>query len=536
MSELPEGWTETKLGDVCKVVRGITFPASAKQDSQTPDNVCCLRTTNVQKEVDWDDIYFVSKDYVKRDDQFIKISDILMSMANSYELVGKVSVVRKLPYLTTFGAFISAIRPFPVIEAQYLFHTLRTAKTQSELREGSSQTVNIANISVSRLSEIEIPLAPLPEQKRIADKIDTLLARVDRCQSHLERVPQILKQFRQSVLAAATSGRLTEDWREAKGRDLSSWNELPAGDLIEKIEAGINVQCDERPPLAHERGLVKISAVTWGKYNDDESKTLPVNHQVPEHTRIKAGDFLISRANTIELVGACVIVEETNRPVYLSDKVLRLVMKDDIKRWMLYWLRSNLGRKQIESLASGNQLSMRNISQANLRIIQVNIPPSDERDEIVRRVERLFAFAARLEARWQFAHGQVASLTPALLAKAFRGELVKQDAEDESAQALLERIRESRELASKEITQRKPVNKKERTKTEVSMLKRNEIKENHLSAILKERGALTAEALWSASQLDIDEFYDQLKNEEAKKLLREVRETDPNAPRLLEAL
>lgn len=177
---------------------------------------------------------------------------------------------------------------------------------------------------------------------------------------------------------------------------------------------------------------------------DEESKTLPKSREVPEHTRIKVGDFLFSRANTIELVGACVIAEQVNRPIYLSDKVLRLVMADDIKKWMLYWLRSAAGRKQIESLASGNQLSMRNISQANLQRIYVKLPSPDERDEIVSRVERLFAFAERLEARWQAGKDLVEQLTPSLLAKAFRGELVEQDPQDEPEEVLLERIRTAR--------------------------------------------------------------------------------------------
>jgi type I restriction enzyme S subunit len=417
---------------------------------------------------------------------------------------------------------------------KYLFYALMNSK-DALLAQGQGGAQQ--NINQGILKAYNIPLAPLDEQKRIAEKLDTLLTRVDSCERHLERVPQILKRFRQSVLAAATSGRLTEDWREKQGRDLSDWTETTVGNLIEDIEAGINYKCEERPPLPHERGLVKISAVTWSEFNDEESKTLPTSRDVPESTRIKVGDFLISRANTIELVAACVIVKQVNRPVYLSDKVLRIVMRDEIKMWLLYWLRSSYGRSQIESLASGNQLSMRNISQANLKLIQVNLPKQDEIDEIVRRVEKLFAYAERLEARYLFASERVERLTPSLLAKAFRGELVEQDAEDESAEVLLERIRVSQETSQTKTKKLKPQRKKkDQTKSEAAMLKRNEIQQNHLSSILKERGRLTAEELWNASQLEIDEFYDQLKAEEENKLLREIRGEDDNSARLLEAV
>ena len=114
-------------------------------------------------------------------------------------------------------------------------------------------------------------------------------------------------------------------------------------------------------------------------------------------------------------------MEKVTRPVYLSDKVLRLVISEEYKKWLLFWLRSQNGRKQIEQLASGNQFSMRNLSQANLKAIAVRLPPSDERAEIVRRVEALFAYADRLEARYTVTSAKVEGLTPALLAKAFRG-------------------------------------------------------------------------------------------------------------------
>ena len=152
MSELPAGWTWSTLQTACAVVRGITFPATAKEPNPTDTNVCCLRTSNIQKQINWKDVYYVDRSYVKREDQFVQPGDVLMSMANSYELVGKVAKVLHVPSPTAFGAFLSAVRPTPAVNGNYLFHFLRTDQVQSELREGSSQTTNIANISVGRLS------------------------------------------------------------------------------------------------------------------------------------------------------------------------------------------------------------------------------------------------------------------------------------------------------------------------------------------------------------------------------------------------
>jgi type I restriction enzyme S subunit len=178
---------------------------------------------------------------------------------------------------------------------------------------------------------------------------------------------------------------------------------------------------------------------------------------VPEKARICVGDFLISRANTLELVGACVIVHQVNRPVFLSDKVLRLVMPDAWKPWLLLNLQSPNGRKEIESRSSGNQLSMRNLSQANLRETPVPIPPIDERDEIVRRTQKLLGFATALEQKCAVAASRVDEVVPSLLSKAFRGELVPQDSNDEPASVLLERIRT--EQGNSAVTKPKRVRK-----------------------------------------------------------------------------
>ncbi len=147
----------------------------------------------------------------------------------------------------------------------------------------------------------------------------------------------------------------------------ANWATCTLGELVERIETGKSVKCDERPPQGLENGLVKISAVTWGEFDENESKTLFDSIHLKPEDKIKTGDFLISRANTLELVGSCVLVKSLSKNLYLSDKVLRLVLSNKAKPWLLVCLRSQAGRQQIESLATGNQLSMRNISQQALK-------------------------------------------------------------------------------------------------------------------------------------------------------------------------
>ena len=124
------------------------------------------------------------------------------------------------------------------------------------------------------------------------------------------------------------------------------------GGFIAAVDASLNFQCDERPPGKAEKGLVEISAVTYGEYGEEESRMLRSDTIALEKNRICIGDILISRAKMIQLVGACVIVKDAVCFLYLSDKILRLVVLDEWKHWLLLSLSSPAGHRQIEGLSS----------------------------------------------------------------------------------------------------------------------------------------------------------------------------------------
>ncbi len=440
MSDLPEGWAYAPLSYLTTKVGSGATPRggeSAYSDSGIP----LIRSMNVvffgfKRQ----GLAFIDERQASAlNNAEVRAGDVLLNITGAS--IGRVTIAPSDMDGARVNQHVCIIRPVDDLDKRFLNAFLSSPIMQEAIGAENYGATRQA-LTKQQVLDFQIPIAPLNEQRRIADRLDALLARVDACRGRLDRIPALIKRFRQAVLAAATSGKLTEEWREARGIT-EEWAEATLGDIISRVEAGLNFQCIERPPVDGERGLVKISAVTWGTYDDDESKTFPPGKDVPESTRIRPGDFLISRANTLELVGACVIVESVRRAVYLSDKVLRLVMDDALKPWVLYVLRSPYGRAQIESLASGNQLSMRNLSQANLRTVKVPLPGDDERAEILRRVETLFAFANRWEARVNAARDAATRITPALLVKAFRGELVPQAPDDEPAAVLLERIRQA---------------------------------------------------------------------------------------------
>ncbi|ABE54523.1 restriction modification system DNA specificity domain [Shewanella denitrificans OS217] len=184
--ELPNGWKWSRLGDFVSIIRGITFPSSEKHRELAPSRVACIRTTNVQDSLEWDDLLYVDRSYVKREEQYLKLGDIVMSMANSRELVGKVSFITHIPVgESSFGGFLSVIRPYQ-FDASFLMSVLRAPLTKNELIGSASQTTNIANISLEKLNPLVIAVPPLEEQHRIVAKVDELMSLCDALEAQTE--------------------------------------------------------------------------------------------------------------------------------------------------------------------------------------------------------------------------------------------------------------------------------------------------------------------------------------------------------------
>ncbi|MCR9820238.1 restriction endonuclease subunit S [Vibrio parahaemolyticus] len=185
--DLPLGWQVSRLGEFVSIIRGITFPASAKHYEPESNLIACLRTANVQTQLDWDDLIYVERSYVKREEQMLAVGDIVMSMANSRELVGKVSYTYFLPKNldVSFGGFLSVIRPYQ-LDSAFLMMVLRSPSVRDELVGSSSQTTNIANISLEKLNPLVVSIPPLKEQHRIVAKVDELMALCDQLEQQTE--------------------------------------------------------------------------------------------------------------------------------------------------------------------------------------------------------------------------------------------------------------------------------------------------------------------------------------------------------------
>lgn len=424
--ELPQGWVTVKLDEVMMPVRGIAFPKEVKAHAPAEGHIACLRTTNVQKNVEWGDLWFIPRQYAKRDDQIIQPLDILISTANSYELVGKVAQVHAMPHQATLGAFISLLRVKTPFDAQFFYYYLSASATQEAIRGFASTTTNISNVSTGKLATLDVVVPPLPEQRRIVAKLEELFSKLDAGVAAVRRTQALLKRYRQSVLHAAVTGELTRAWREQQasiGRDESqlTWKETTIGDVTHNLD-------NKRKPVSK-----KIRAEGDGTYpyygangqtgwiNDfifDEDLVLVVEDETFVG-RIKPFCYKISGKTWVNNHAHVLKAKDTLTTDYLN---------------------YSLSYYPFTPLTTGST-GRKKLTKAALTSAPYQLPSLDEQHKIVAEVERCISVIDALELTLNDELKRAERLRQSILHQAFTGRLVPQDATDEPATVLLARLR-----------------------------------------------------------------------------------------------
>lgn len=324
--------------------------------------------------------------------------------------------------------------------------------------EEATSSVTVGHLSSRDILRIPFPLPPLDEQWRIVEKVEKLLGKFDACQKRLEKIPLILKRFRQSVLSAACSGRLTTNWRKSEEEEA----ELPAGwrwvlleDLLPKGGIfdgpfGSNLKTsDYTASGVRVIRLENIGHLTF--YNAKETYISPEKYEALTKHTVGCGDIIFSSFIADE-IRVCALPQLTTKAIAKADCFCLRPMTDLVDRTFLTF--QLVSRESYNALVESVHGATRpRINTTQLRRLKIRMCPLQEQQEIVRRVEALFKFADQIEARYNKAKAYVDKLAQSILAKAFRGELVEQDPNDEPASVLLERIRGQR--ASSEPTNKK---------------------------------------------------------------------------------
>jgi len=325
------------------------------------------------------------------------------------------------------------------LEPRWIAYLVRT----SAFVEAMSALVQGALYPAVRSKDVRAfttPVAPLPEQQRIADRLDTVLARVDACRDRLARIAPLLKRFRQSVLAAASSGQLTTDWSD--GAKLAWPAPSKLGDFCDVLGGKRLPKGFELTDLDSGYRYVRVTDFSNFSVSSERIKFVPADAaaEIARYT-IGKNDVFISIAGSIGIVGQ---VPEELDGANLTENAAKIVVRSGLlPRFLMYQLASP--RLQDQMHESKIATTQEKLGLFRVKALSIYAPELEEQAEVARRVENLFAFADRLEARLAQAQTAADRLTPSLLAKAFRGELVPQDASDEPAAELLKRLAAQRE-------------------------------------------------------------------------------------------
>lgn len=455
--DLPAGWKEAAIGEV-------TLPYQSIDPTQTPDGtftyIDISSIDNITNSI-VDPKTFSGRDAPSRARRVVAKGDVLYSTVRPY-----LKNIAQIPTdldgaLTSTG--IAVLRPSSGILPSYLRHWVLT-DSFSELIGRSMDGSLYPAIRDSDVIAAPIALPPLPEQRRIVEKIEALTARSRRAREALDSLPSLINRYRQSILAAAFRGDLTAEWRERHGSTPkhSSSNEepdtLPAGwklltlDQIlapesDAIKTGpfgsllskADYRKDGVPILGIENIKRGVFVSTFSKFVSDRKFADLIGYAVAP------GDVIISRSGT---VGDLCVVPNGIGDALISTNTIKLkfdmnTIEPDV--FVLMFLGSEAVLAQVRDLCSGSTRDF--LNQSIMKAIIFPVPPLPEQREIIRVAREAFRSIDALALRARDTGKALATLDQSILAKAFRGELVPQDPNDEPASVLLERIRAERAAA-----------------------------------------------------------------------------------------
>jgi type I restriction enzyme S subunit len=463
MSEHPLSWIGVTLGDLLRFNYGKSLPERARSGAGFP-------------------VYGSNGIVGYHDEPLTDGETLIIGRKGS---VGEVhfSPGACFPIDTTY--YVDQFHGMPT---RYWFYQLKNIGL-SELDKATA----IPSLNRKDAYRVQVHLSPLNEQKRIADKLDALLARVDACRDRLDQIPRILENFRQAVLAAAISGELTKDWREY--RDLTEWQSETLNEICLSITDGDH---QAPPQVGHGIPFITIAAINDRHLNlDKATRFVPYSYfeQLKDSRKPEVGDILFSVTGSIAIPALVNTSEDFTFQRHIA--ILKPDSSRILSKFLFYSLCTEDVKRQAVAVATGT--AQKTIPLSGLREFMIVLPPIDEQQEVIHRLDKLFTYADHIEVHYQKALRRLEQITSTLLSKAFRGELVSQDPDDEPASVLLERIKsEKRRMDSKRKTTR-TVRSKTKEKPTSSMPKSLDDCVKALRSAFQQLGG----------QTDADKLFDQ---------------------------
>lgn len=448
-----------------------------ENDSLPPGWRCCALAdvTRLSKEKwnpgEGEEQRYISLQHIEPDSGGISgwgSSDEVKSAKNVFE-EGEVLYGKLRPYLNkvaqpTFDGVCSTdilvFKNSGAVDGGFLKHRLRSPDLVDYANHNSSG-INLPRISPDVLGAFELGVPPLPEQRRIAERIDAIQSHSRKAREALERLPALLDEYRQGVLHAAFSGRLTADWRaEHPGAEPAeallagsrerrvnkykkrgkltepdpramfelpaSWSWVQIGDVASHIRYGTS---DKSSYDNNGIPMLRMGDIFDGKLRYDDLKYMPADWEDRDKFMLEDGDLLFNRTNSAELVGKCAVYKADHPEAVFASYLVRAKLYGDVCRpdLLAYYINSTHGRKYIR-FVTDQQVGQANVNATKMASMPIPLPPVAEQHEIVRRVQQRLERIDRLAEHVEAASTRIDGLDRAVLTKAFRGELVETEA------------------------------------------------------------------------------------------------------------
>lgn len=384
---LPNGWRRTTLGDLGRYLNGRAFKRAEWRDEGRP----IVRIQNLTGSSDTFNYFQGEAD----DRHVVRPGDLLVSWA------------------ATLGAYLwdgpEAVLNQHIFKVESRidkrFHKYLLDHKLDELKRHTHGS-GMVHITRRAFDSLPVHVPDLGEQRRIVAVLEDHLSRLNAADAYARSATQRLANVGRSALDRLFGGQ-----------------DVPLAGLIDDISAGKSYGAASAPAADDEWGIIKVSAMTWGKFDPAENKAVPGDLADPRF-EIREGDLLVSRANTNEYVGASVLVGPVRPRLLLSDKSLRVSPADGVRPdWLWRALQAPSARRQISALATGTKDSMRNISQASLMQVRVPRATPQEQAAAVSAYAEIAAAVDRFRTELDSAHRRSAGLGRSLLAAAFSGQL-----------------------------------------------------------------------------------------------------------------
>ncbi|MDP0025986.1 restriction endonuclease subunit S [Glaesserella parasuis] len=268
------------------------------------------------------------------------------------------------------------------------------------------------------LKECDLIYPSFSQQQKLAKKFTVLLSQVAEIKQRLEKIPVLLKTYRQSVLARAVNGELSAKWREENGVSLESWECGYIKDFVEKPIYGTSAKSQKEGKIPVLRmGNIQAGQIDW------ENLVYTSNDAEIQKYSLNKYDVLFNRTNSPELVGKTAIYLGEREAIF-AGYLIRVRCKNMLNpKFLNYHLNSPFAKNYCLEVKSDG-VSQSNINAQKLLAYPLNLPSLEEQNYITQAVEKHLNFANQLEARVNAALERINLMTQAILAKGFRGELL----------------------------------------------------------------------------------------------------------------